>query len=328
MAFMLSVVTPIYNEAENLHELHRRLAAALDAAGDSWEVIFVDDGSTDASSAILARLHQADGRVRVLRLSRNFGHQPAISAGIHHASGDAVILIDGDLQDPPELIGQLVEQWRAGHQIVLAQRRSRPETGLRGLGMRLFYPLMRYLADHDADPTTGIFSLLDRAVVDQFNALPERNRFIPGLRNWMGFRRTSVLYDRHQRSAGRPKQTLPRLVRYAFDGIFSFSYKPLRLATWTGFIVSAIAFILAVWYLLTFFAFHKQAGSGFTTIILCLLFLGGVQLVCIGILGEYIARIYEEVKQRPLYVVAERWGFASPHAVPPHAPIEARGGRG
>ncbi len=230
---MISVVVPIFNEHENLPEVRRRLSAALDATGDEWELVFVDDGSGDGS-------------------------------------------------------------------------------GARGLGFRLFYPVMRRVTDLPDTPDAGIFGLMDRAVVDEFNRLPERNRFIPGLRTWLGFRQASVLYDRADRAAGEPKQTLRRLVHYAMDAIFSFSYKPLRAATYAGFIVSAVAFLLAAWYLVTFFAFKKQAGSGFTTIVLCVLFLGGVQLICVGILGEYVGRVYEEVKQRPLYVVRERVGLDAP----------------
>ena len=308
---MISVVVPIFNEQDILPELRRRLALALDATGHDWEVILVDDGSTDQSAPIIRRFCAEDARVRLIELSRNFGHQPAITAGVHAASGNCVVLIDGDLQDPPEVIPEMVERWAQGHQVVLGERRSRADGGLgvRGLGFRLFYPLLHRVSDLPHGPDAGIFGLMDRAVVDEFNRLPERNRFIPGLRSWLGFTQTSVLYDRQDRAAGKPKQTLRRLLRYAMDGMISFSVKPLRAATWRGFVVSVVAFVLGVYYFIDFFASRKQAGSGFTTIILCVLFLGGVQLITIGILGEYIGRIYEEVKQRPLYVVRERVGF-------------------
>ena len=307
---MISVVVPIFNERENLPQARRRLTAALDATGESWELIFVDDGSADGSAPLVRAFHGEDPRVKLVELSRNFGHQPAVTAGVHASRGDCVVLIDGDLQDPPELIPQLVDKWREGYQVVLGERRSRADdSGARGLGFRLFYPVLHWLSDLPQGPDAGVFGLMDRAVVDEFNRLPERNRFIPGLRSWLGFRQTSVLYDRADRAAGAPKQTLRRLVHYAMDAIFSFSHKPLRAATYAGFAVSLVAFVLALWYFVTFFAFHKQAGSGFTTIVLCVLFLGGVQLICVGILGEYVARIYEEVKQRPLYVVRGRVGF-------------------
>lgn len=306
---MISVVVPIYNEQENLPELRRRLAAALQACGPDWEVVFVNDGSRDGSEALLRQYHREDPRFKSLLLSRNFGHQPAISAGLHHARGQAVVLIDGDLQDPPELIPELVQQWSAGNQVVLAERTRRAEGGLRGFGLRLFYPLMRRLSDLPSTPDAGIFGLLDRAVVDQLNRLGERHRFIPGLRAWLGYRQTSVPYERQARAAGEPKQSMRHLIRYAMDAMFSFSIKPLRAATYLGFLVSIVAFLLAVYYFLDFFIQHKPYGTGFTTIILCVLFLGGVQLICVGILGEYIGRIYDEVKQRPLFVVAEKIGI-------------------
>jgi glycosyltransferase involved in cell wall biosynthesis len=307
---MISVVVPIFNEQENLPEVRRRLAAALDAAGDDWEMILVNDGSRDGSSRLIREFNAEDPRVKLVELSRNFGHQPAVTAGVHAARGDCVVLIDGDLQDPPEVIPELVRKWREGYAVVLGERRSRADGGgARGLGFRLFYPVLHWLSDLPQGPDAGIFGLMDRAVVDAFNRLPERNRFIPGLRAWLGFEQAAVQYDRGDRAAGAPKQTFRRLVHYAMDAIFSFSYKPLRAATYVGLVVSVVAFLLAAWYLVTFFAFHKQAGSGFTTVVLCVLFLGGVQLICVGILGEYVGRIYEEIKQRPLYVVKESVGF-------------------
>jgi dolichol-phosphate mannosyltransferase len=219
-----------------------------------------------------------------------------------------VILIDGDLQDPPEVIPEMVQTWKEGFEVVLGERTSRSEQGVRSFGFRLFYPVMRMLSDLPSAPDAGIFGLMDRRVVDEFNKLPERNRFIPGLRSWLGFRQKSVLYDRQDRAAGKPKQTLRKLVRYAMDAIFSFSYRPLRWVTYLGLFVSIATFALALFYLITFFAFHKPYGTGFTTLILSILFLGGVQMIAIGILGEYVGRIYEEIKQRPLYVVRETLG--------------------
>jgi dolichol-phosphate mannosyltransferase len=307
---MISVVVPIFNEEENLPELIRRMHAALEQGGTPWELILVNDGSRDRSVELIRTFHRDDARIKLLSLSRNFGHQAALTAGIHHARGDCVVLADGDLQDPPEVIPDMIAKWRDGFQVVLAERRSRADSnGARGVGFRLFYPVMRRLSELPDGPDAGIFGLMDRVVVDEFNKLPEHNRFIPGLRSWLGFKQASVLYDRQSRVGGAPKQSLRRLIHYALDGMFSFSNKPLRAATYCGFIVSAFAFLLAVYYFVTFFAFKKQAGSGFTTIILCVLFLGGVQLICVGILGEYIGRIYEEVKRRPLYVVRETLGF-------------------
>ncbi|MBV8782364.1 MAG: glycosyltransferase family 2 protein, partial [Phycisphaerae bacterium] len=285
-------------------------SAAMEQTGEPWEAIFVNDGSRDGSAEIIRQFHVENPNLKMLQLSRNFGHQPAVTAGIHAARGDCVILIDGDLQDPPEVIPQMVAEWKKGSQVVIGARSSRGDAvGTRGIGFRLFYPMFRYFTDLPSAPDAGIFGLMDRSVVDQFNKLPERNRFIPGLRSWLGFKQTLVFYDRMDRAAGKPKQSLRRLIKYAIDGMLSFSNRPLRSAAYLGFVIAIVAFALAVFYLVTFFTEGKKAGSGFTTTILCVLFLGSVQLICTGILGEYIGRIYEEIKQRPLYVVQEKLGL-------------------
>jgi dolichol-phosphate mannosyltransferase len=307
---MISVVVPIYNEQENLPELLRRTRAALDSTGDTWELILVNDGSRDRSVEMIREAHARDGRIKLVSLSRNFGHQPAVTAGVHHARGDCVILIDGDLQDPPEVIPELVEKWRGGAQVVLAERRSRAEEGgLRSVGFRLFYPVLRRVTDLPTVPDAGIFGLMDRRVVEQFNRLPERNRFIPGLRAWLGFTQATVLYDRADRAAGKPKQTLRRLLKYAVDGMLSFSYKPLRFVTGMGVFVAMIGFATALFFVFRRLFFNDPAVTGFTTLLVMMMFLGGVQLISIGILGEYIGRMYEEIKQRPLYVVGETLGI-------------------
>jgi len=309
---MISVVIPIYNEEENLPELRRRVTGSLDSTGEAWELLLVNDGSRDRSAEMIREYHAADGRIKLINFSRNFGHQPAVTAGIHYSRGDCVVLMDGDLQDPPEVIPEMLCEWKKGAQVVIGERRSRGDaSGTRGIGFRLFYPLFRRISDLPSAPDAGIFGLMDRVVVKEFNKLPERNRFIPGLRAWLGFKQTAVIYDRNDRAAGKPKQTLRRLIKYAIDGMLSFSTRPLRSATYMGFFVSIVAFALAVFYLITFFTEGKKAGQGFTTTILCVLFLGGVQLICTGILGEYIGRVYEEIKQRPLYVVQEKLGFDS-----------------
>ena len=307
---MISVVVPIFNEQENLPELRRRMTLALDSTGDAWELILVNDGSRDDSAMLMRKFNAEDGRIRSVMLSRNFGHQPAVTAGVHHARGDCVVLIDGDLQDPPEVIPEMVSKWKEGNKVVLAERRSRSDLhGLRGLGFRLFYPLLKRVADLPHGPDAGIFGLMDRVLVDHFNKLPERNRFIPGLRSWLGFSSATVIYDRKDRAAGKPKQTLRRLIKYALDGMISFSYKPLRWVTYFGFFVSFVAFLLIPTYIILALISPNQIGRGFFTILLTVLFLGGVQLISVGILGEYIGRIYEEIKQRPLYVVAETVGI-------------------
>jgi dolichol-phosphate mannosyltransferase len=312
---MISVVVPIYNEQENLPALRTRMAAALDATGLPWEVVLVNDGSRDQSEQLLERFHAEDARFKAVHLSRNFGHQPAVTAGIHHATGDCVVLIDGDLQDPPEVIPELVKVWQGGAQVVFAERTSRSEKGMRSWGFRLFYPLLRRVTDLPGAPDAGIFGLMDRRVVDEFNRLTERNRFIPGLRSWLGFRQGAVYYDRADRAAGKPKQTLRKLFQYAIDGMLSFSYKPLRMVTALGFVVSAGTFLLAFTYFVLFLLGKGQPfGSGFYTLVLLVLFLGGVQLISLGIIGEYVGRIYEESKRRPLYVVRDRRGVDAPPA--------------
>jgi len=307
---MISVVVPIYNEQENLPALRARLTAALDSTGEPWELILVNDGSRDNSPQMMREMNQQDPRIKAVYLSRNFGHQPAITAGIHNAKGNCVVLIDGDLQDPPEVIPDMVKKWKdEGCQVVLAERRSRAEGGTRGIGFRLFYPVFRRISDLPTAPDAGIFGLMDRQVVDEFYKLPERNRFIPGLRSWLGFKHGSVFYDRQERAAGKPKQTLRRLVKYAFDGMLSFSYKPLRAATYMGMFMAAMTFVAALVYIAAYFFQTNPPPRGFTTTMMSILFLGSVQLISIGILGEYIGRIYEEIKQRPLYVVQEKLGI-------------------
>ena len=308
---MISVVAPIYNERENLPELRRRVASALEATGEAWEMVLVDDGSRDGSGEMIRQFHAEEPRIKLIELSRNFGHQSAVTAGIQHARGDAVILIDGDLQDPPEAIVEMIAKWKAGAQVVLGERSSRADgIGIRGVGFRLFYPVLRALTDLPSAPDAGIFGLMDRRVVDEFNRLPERNRFIPGLRSWLGFTTESVKYDRMDRAAGKPKQTLRRLIHYAMNGIFSFSYRPLRWVTWMGIFVCVVNFGLVMVYLIEFLLGKGLAyGQGFWTTIIAILFLGGVQMISIGIVGEYIGRIYEEIKQRPLYVVRDKIGF-------------------
>jgi dolichol-phosphate mannosyltransferase len=299
---------PILNFEPTHPAHHPRTAAQRGTLCGDWAIILLDEASSDGSPAILRELHSADRRVKIVELSRNFGHQQALSAGLELASGQCAILMDGDLQDPPEVIPALVERWRAGFQVVHAERRSRQDSGMRSIGFRLFYPIFRLMSDLPATQQAGVFGLMDRAVIDQFVRLEERNRFIPALRTWLGFRQTGVAYDREKRAAGEPKQSFTRLVRYAMDGVISFSYKPLRVATFMGFMTSAAALALAGFYFVTFFTMRKPI-TGFTTIIVCVLFIGGVQLVCVGILGEYIGRVYEEVKRRPLFVVRGRMGF-------------------
>ena len=309
--FKFDIVIPIFNEEENLSELHRRLLTVCDGLnGSSWRVIFVNDGSSDNSLSIMQSLCEQDVRFSVIDLSRNFGHQPAIAAGLAYTEGDAVIIMDGDLQDPPELIPQLLACWRGGAQVVRARRRSRKEKGLRRLGFDLFHMFFRWISDFPLPGQTGIFGLLDRQAVVELNRLAEKNRFFPGLRGWVGFKQGVVTYDRGDRERGEPKQSFRRLIRYALDAVFSFSYKPLRLMTGIGIFISMIGFLLASFFVVRRLLGVEIAQTGFTTLVTLMLFLGGVQLIAIGLLGEYLLRIYDEVKQRPLYIVQKQYGFS------------------
>jgi glycosyltransferase involved in cell wall biosynthesis len=300
----VTVVLPIYNEEEVLPELLARLTAVFDGQpGLHWEALLVDDGSRDRSVELI-RAHAAqDPRFVLLELSRNFGFQAALAAGLAQARGDAVITMDADLQDPPECIPELVARWRAGAEVVLAVRRSRQESGLRRLGMDLFHAVFSRVSDYPITANTGTFGLMDRAAVEALRQLPERNRFFPGLRSWVGFKTDQILYDRHERAAGQPQQTFRRLIRYATDGVFSFSYLPLRLLTYAGLFIALLGFAAAVFYAVRRILGIETAPTGYTTLVTIVLFLGGVQLIGIGVLGEYLGRIYDEVKHRPLFLL-------------------------
>lgn len=319
----LAVVVPIYNEEDNLPELSRRLADACGRVeGADWQVIYVDDGSTDKSADLVMQQHRADPRFTLVRLSRNFGPYPALSAGLAHADADAVVTIDGDLQDPPEAIPDLVACWKDGGQVILAARRSRQDRGLRRIGAEVFHKLFGVLNDFRVPANTGIFGLLDRQAVEEFNRLPERNRYVPGLRYWIGFDRRVVYYDRLERAHGAPKQSLRRLVHLALDSIFSFSYKPLKLMTIAGVGISSMGFLVGVWYILKRLLGYETAQLGFTTLVTLVAFLGGIQLIAIGLLGQYLGRIYDEVKQRPLYIVRQRVGVAPSHDPGRERPVD------
>jgi glycosyltransferase involved in cell wall biosynthesis len=300
----ITVVIPIFNEEPVLPELLARLTAVFGGnPGFRWVALLVDDGSRDRSVEVIRAQAARDPRFTLLELSRNFGFQAALAAGLAHAPGDAVITMDADLQDPPECIPEMAAKWQAGAEIVLAVRRSRAETGARRFGMDIFHNFFSNISDHPIESNTGTFGLMNRAAVDALNAMPERHRFFPGLRSWVGFATAEITYDRQERAAGQPQQTLRRLVRYAFDGVFSFSYLPLRLLTYTGMFVGTAGFILGLYYVVKRLINIETAPTGFTTLAALVLFLGGVQLIGIGVLGEYLARVYDEVKKRPLYVI-------------------------
>lgn len=307
---MLSVVVPIYNEEENIPGFHAALESVLETieqeTGESWEMVYVNDGGHDSSLSLLLDIHARDPRVVVVEFSRNFGHQAALTAGLKTARGDAVILMDGDFQDPPEVLPKMVRAWKAGAKVVLAERTSRAEGGLRGKLFPLFYKIMGWLSDFPIPLNAGIFGLLDRQAADAINTLSENNRYLPGLRAWIGFPTAVVLYDRAERAAGEAKQTLPRLIKYAMDAIFSFSYKPLRLGLALGAAVLCVSLLMAILLVLNLLGLHfldLRSVNGTSTTVLVVLLLGGVQLVCTGLIGEYVGRIYDEVRRRPMYVV-------------------------
>ena len=306
----VTVVIPIFNEEAVLPELLDRLAAVFDRQREiNWVALLVNDGSRDRSVEIIRDRSARDSRFTLIEFSRNFGFQAAIAAGLAHAPGDGIITMDADLQDPPELIPELVARWREGAEIVMAVRRSRQETGARRLGMDIFHRLFSRVADFPIESNSGTFGLMNRAAVDAINRLPERNRFFPGLRCWVGFTTGEVIYDRQERAAGQPQQTLKKLLRYALDGVFSFSYLPLRMLTYVGGMVSGLGFALGCFFIIRRLLGIEVAQIGFTTLVTLVLFLGGVQLVGIGVLGEYLARVYDEVKQRPPYVIKRKTGL-------------------
>lgn len=305
----LSLVVPVYNEEAVIDELRARLVPVLEAIGP-FEVLCINDGSTDRSAEMLDALSASDSRFKALHFSRNFGHQAAVTAGLHAATGDCAVIIDADLQDPPELIVELVEQWRQGFDVVYAKRRERAgESRLKRGTAFLFYRMLRKLTEVEIPPDAGDFCLLDRMVVDVLNSMPERNRYVRGLRAWVGFRQIAVEYDRAERYAGETKYPLRRMIGLALDGIFSLSKAPLRLAVYFGFLSSGLSFLLG-----SFFVFERLAGTydlvrGWASTIVVVLFLGGIQLICIGAIGEFIGRTYDEVKHRPLYIIARKSGI-------------------
>lgn len=307
----IAVVIPVFNEEAVLPELLARLTAVFDGQREfQWQAILVDDGSRDRSVEVIMAAARQDARLTVVELSRNFGFQCALSAGLTEAGrADAVIALDADLQDPPEVIPDLVSAWKNGAKVVRAVRRTRSERGLRRIGFDLFHAVFGWLSDYPIEPNSGTFCLLDREAVAAFNQLPERNRFFPGLRAWIGFTRADVAYDRKERAAGVPQQTFRKLVRYALDGLFSFSHLPLRLLTYFGLIVAGVGFVLGAFYAARRILGIETAATGFTTLVTLLLFLGGIQLIGIGVLGEYLGRVYDEVKRRPNFIVKKRTGI-------------------
>jgi len=315
----LSIVIPVFNEEINIVPMYERLLAALSEYVAGLEILYVDDGSADTSWERISELADRDDRVRGMRFARNFGHQAALTAGVDTARGRAVVIIDGDMQDPPEVIPEMVDRWREGFEVVYGQREHREgETWFKLATASAFYRILRGITNVDIPVDTGDFRLMGPRAVAAFRAMPERNRFIRGLVSWIGFRQTAVMYRREARQAGETKFPVRKMTRFALDGITSFSFFPLRLATWTGFGVSIFAFL----YILVVLVLKATGVSwlGYTSLMASILFLGGVQLLMIGIMGEYLARIFDEVKRRPLYLVGERTD-GDEAVIPPVRPV-------
>lgn len=312
----VSIIIPCHNESGNLATLYTRVCAVMDEAGEPWEMICVNDGSGDDTLLQLIALHHQDRRVRVIDLSRNFGKEAALTAGLDAAQGEAAIPLDADLQDPPELIPELLARWREGFDVVNAVRLSREgESWLKRASAHVFYRIINRMSDVEIPPDTGDFRLLSRPVLDALQTLPERRRFMKGLFAWVGFRSTNVYYHRAPRHAGKTTWNYWRLWNLAVEGVTSFSQVPLQLAAYLGFVVSLLAFLYAVWLIISTLVYGNPV-KGYPSMMVTLLFLGGVQLMALGVIGEYLGRIYEESKQRPVYLVRQAWGMVNlPNAI-------------
>jgi polyisoprenyl-phosphate glycosyltransferase len=320
---LLSVIVPVFNESEVIGAFSERVAPALAAIpGFDYELIFVDDGSRDDSFEQLAALAARDPHVRVIKFSRNFGHQVAITAGLDHARGDCVVVIDADLQDPPEVIAQMIALWRDGYDVVYGVREKRAGEGaMKLVTAALFYRLLNRIAKIDIPVDVGDFRLMSRRAADQLRQLREKDRFVRGLVSWIGFKQGGVTYRRDARHAGETKYPMRKMIKFALDGITSFSTVPLKLAAWMGYAASAFAFAYLV------YAFVQKAlghtVQGWASVMVAMMFLGGVQLICLGIIGEYLGRVFNEIKPRPMYIVESLLGVSSqpgsPASSPPHA---------
>lgn len=311
----ISVVVPLYNEEDNLDTLFGRLLAVLDDLGTSYEIVCVNDGSRDRTLQGLIDYHYRYPRIKVVNLSRNFGKDIAMTAGIDHARGLAVIPIDADLQDPPELIAEMVEKWREGYDVVYASRRERNgETWFKRFTAGAFYQIINKVSDFPIPPNTGDFRLLDRQVVESIKRMPERNRFMKGLFAWVGYKQTAIFFDREPRHLGKTKWNYWKLWNFALDGITSFSFLPLKVWTYVGFSIACPTLLYALFLMGRTILFGIDV-PGYASIMVAVLFLGGIQLLTLGIIGEYIGRVYEEVKGRPLYIVRDCYGIDNSETV-------------
>lgn len=304
-----SIIAPCYNEQDNLIELHHRMQEVMEQTGEPWELVLINDGSSDRTPELMRELHATDSRIHYVDFARNFGHQIAVTAGLDYAQGDAIIIIDADLQDPPELILQMIDKWQEGYEVIYAVRTERiGESWFKLFTAKLFYRLIYRITDVDIPLDTGDFRLMDRKVVNALNQMRERHRFIRGMTSWVGFKQTGVYYTRQERFAGETKYPLRRMLKFASDAITGFSFVPLQLATFLGFTIAALSGV-GVFIVILGRLFGNQAFLGQATTLVMVLFLGGVQLISLGIIGEYLGRIYDEVKGRPMYIVKEAVGF-------------------
>ena len=305
MKELISIVVPMYFEEEVAQECYNRLVNVMQQNNLNYEMIFVNDGSTDRTMDILTEIADKDPNVKIINFARNFGHQIAVTAGIDYAKGDAIVIIDADLQDPPELIPVLVDKWNEGFEVVYAKRKSRKgETWFKLLTAKYFYKVLNYLSDIEIPKDTGDFRIIDRKVADVFSKMSERNRFVRGMMSWIGFRQTFVEYERDERFAGETKYPLKKMIKFASDGVIAFSTKPLRIVMTLG-IFSVIISMLVLMYSLTVKIFGENIQPGWTSIMVAITFFSGIQLLGLGIVGQYIARIYDESKNRPIYIVKE-----------------------
>ena len=309
-SFLLSVVIPMYYEEAVVRACYQELRRVMYKNQWEYEFIFVNDGSKDNTLQLLKELAQSDLHVKIIDFSRNFGHQVAVTAGVFHSQGDATVIIDADLQDPPYVIEQMVEKWKDGYDVVYAKRKKRKgETFFKLLTAKCFYRFLHYMAEIEIPLDTGDFRLMDKKVVEAFKQMPERNRFVRGMVSWVGFDQTYIEYERDERYAGETKYPLKKMLHFATDGIISFSTKPLKMVRTLGFITIFLAIILLLYSLFAKFVMHSVV-TGWTSLMVAITFFSGVQLFSIGLLGEYIARIYDESRQRPLYLIKEKVNFS------------------
>lgn len=305
-----SIIAPVFNEEGNLHELYRQVRETMDSTGEPWELILINDGSADRSAEIMRELNTQDGRVKTVEFARNFGHQLAVTAGLDFASGQAIIVIDADLQDPPSVILQMISKWKEGYEIIYAVRTERKgETWFKEFTAKFFYRLIYRITDINIPLDTGDFRLIDAKVAATLNTMRERHRFIRGMTSWIGFKQTGVEYVREERFAGSTHYPFRKMFKFALDAITGFSYFPLQMATYAGFAIAGLSALGALLVIYARLFLASQAFYGQATTLVVVLFLGGIQLITLGIIGEYLGRIYDEVKGRPLYVVRQARGF-------------------